>query len=209
MNNCSQRYWLGTANDGYSCYVQQGQNTITNDHRNAVANTRYQTITRPNFQLVCAKHFTDCGNPTGNSSLESDTLKSIPDPVDKDSLNVQRPGMSQNGSHAWELNYYDRAVPWDYRQILTHYYSNVKLQNAHNDYRWVWLDVTQDVKFSSYTEDYYGPVSNTPSVMQVDQDYLIPMHIKNTGLISWTGGGSQPIYLSYHWYDSTRNTPII
>ncbi|MCR4405651.1 MAG: hypothetical protein NUW24_01840 [Anaerolineae bacterium] len=202
-NSWSQSYWLNPAQ-------QTGQNTITQAHRDAVNDTLLVRVFRSDWDYACAKYFANCGNPTASSSLESETLVSVPDPVDSNNaIGTHQPGMSQNATHAWELTGYAGAAPWDYRQMLTHYYAHVRLSGADYNYRWAWLDVTPDIRFhGTYGEDYYGPLSHTPTTMLTGMGYNVQMRIQNTGNATWSHGGSNPVRLSYHWYDSSGQNVI-
>ncbi|OIO89718.1 MAG: hypothetical protein AUK03_13995 [Anaerolineae bacterium CG2_30_64_16] len=202
-NSWSQRYWLDP-------YEQTGQNAISSAHRDAVDDTLLVRVLRSDWDYACAKYFANCGNPTANSSLEPATLISIPDPVDSNNaIGTHQPGMSQNATHAWELTGYPGAAPWDYRQMLTHYYAHIRLSGADPDYRWVWLDVTPDIRFhGTYSEDYYGPLAHTPTTMLTGIVYDVQMHVQNTGNATWNHGGSNPVRLSYHWYDSSGQNVV-
>jgi len=202
-NSHAQSYWLDASN-------QTGQNNITNAHRNAVANTIGQLALRGDMEPICAKYFANCGNPTAASGLEPGTLIAIVDPVDSNnSIVTYQPGMSQNGTHAWELSGYPAATPWEYRQMLTHYYTGVYLSGSNPYYRWTWLNVTPDTRFQgTYNEDYYGPQATTPTIMYAGLLYSIPIHIQNTSVSIWDPQYNR-VRLSYHWYDSTGTNIVI
>ncbi len=205
-NSWSQRYWLDPSE-------QTSQNAISSAHRDAVEDTLLVRVFRSDWDYACAKYFANCGNPTANSSLESETLISVPDPVSSNSAfptpTPHQPGMSQNATHAWELAGYAGAAPWDYHQMLTHYYAHVRLSGADYDYRWAWLDVTPDIRFhGTYGEDYYGPLAHTPTTMLTGMMYDVQMHIQNTGNATWNHEGSNAVLLSYHWYDSSGQNVV-
>jgi len=138
-------------------------------------------------ELICAKYKADCGDPTAYGAEEPDTLTSVPDPVDSDNMNFSASGLSQNGSHAWELYNYSQSAPWDYRQILTHYYAYIDMTGlAFN--RWTWLDpdVAGGIRHTSnYGEQYYGPRTNTPGSMYTSLIYQVPFHVQNTSAYVW------------------------
>ncbi len=194
-NNYSQSYWLP---DG-------SQNPILTKHTNAVDSTAEVTLrNHTTYDYVCAKYKADCGNPTADGDDEAWTLVGVPDPVDSDNGGYYLEGLSQNGTHAWELDGYAGAAPWDYRQILTHYYAQVTMIGLSFD-RWTWLDVDTagGIRYTGYSgEQYYGPLAHTPQTMQTGRAYDVPFHIQNTGAYQWNDTGSYPERLSYHWYDS-------
>jgi hypothetical protein len=174
-------------------------------HYNAVNATSAGVMRRgSDYYYACAKYKADCGNPTDDGSEESYTLVGVPDPVD--SATTSNSGMSQNGTHAWELSGYDGAAPWDYRQMLTHYYARVFLseQPGQAARRWTWLDV--DTAGGTRYGRYFGPFTHTPLTMQTGQVYEVPFHIQNTDHYYpyWPNSGSHPVRLSYHWYNRSR-----
>jgi len=189
-HNISQRYWLP---DG-------SQNPILTKHTNAVNAMSTVTMRRGgDYNAACAKYKADCGNPTATGPEENWTLWGVPDPVDSDT-SMHLSGMSQNGTHAWELSGYAGAAPLDYRQMLTHYYAQISLSGAPGVYRWTWLDVdTTQTRYGRY----YGSKANTPSTMQTGRAYQVPFHIQNTGTVMWNNSGTYAERLSYHWYDSS------
>ena len=187
-NDLSQRYWLP---DGT-------QNPILPKHTHAVTFTADVTLRRGgDYAAACAKYKADCGNPTGIGLEEDWTLWGVADPVDSITT-IHLSGMSQNGTHAWELNDYADAAPLGYRQMLTHYYAYVTFVGAPSVYRWTWLDV--DTSQMRYGE-YYGSKTHTPRTMLTGRKYAVPFHIQNTGTITWNISGLYSKYLSYHWYD--------
>ncbi|RLC76516.1 MAG: hypothetical protein DRJ03_28530 [Chloroflexi bacterium] len=197
-NNLSQAYWLNP--------YTQAQNPILTKHTNAVNATSTVTMRRGgDYNAACAKYKADCGNPTATGPEENWTLWGVPDPVDSDT-SMHLSGMSQNGTHAWELSGYDGAAPLSYRQMLTHYYAQIALSGAPGVYRWTWLDVdTTQTRYGRY----YGPKANTPLTMQTGRRYWVPFYIQNTGTMQWNISGTWPEYLSYHWYDSGGANVVI
>ena len=200
-NSWAQHYWLD-ASQG------TGQNDVLDIHLDAGRATRGLVIRRASdSHLACARYRADCGNPTKADPLEPATLQSISDPVDTN--NVVGPqagsGMSQNGTAAWNRG----SAPWDHLQMLTHYYSNILLPGTDPSYRWTWLDVGPDIVFTGYSgEQYRGPISLTPTEMEIGRTYSVPFHIQNTGTIPWPAEGSFPVHLSYHWYDELGNVVV-
>lgn len=191
-NNISQAYW--------GCCTPQTH------HYNAVNATSGVTMRRGgDYAAACAKYKADCGNPTATGTEENWTLWGVPDPVDSDT-SMHLSGMSQNGTHAWELSGYAGAVPLDYRQMLTHYYAQIALSGAPAVYRWTWLDV--DTTQTRYRR-YYGTKAGTPLTMQTGRGYWVPFYIQNTGTVKWNISGTWPEYLSYHWYDSSGTNVVI
>jgi len=191
-HNASQAYW--------GCCTPQTH------HYNAVSATSGLTMRRGgDYAAACAKYKADCGNPTATGSEENWTLWGVPDPVDGDT-SMHLSGMSQNGTHAWELSGYAGAVPLDYRQMLTHYYAQIALSGAPAVYRWTWLDVdTTQTRYGRY----YGPKAGTPLTMQTGRRYWVPFYVQNTGTVEWNISGTWPEYLSYHWYDSSGANVVI
>jgi hypothetical protein len=192
-HNSSQAYW--------GCCTPEVQ------HYAAVTATRDLTLrNHTNNTYICAKYKADCGTPTADGADEAWTLVGVPDPVDSDNGGYFRSGLSQNGTHAWELADYDGAAPWDYRQMLTHYYAQTSMTGlAFN--RWTWLDADIDggIRYTSlWGEEYYGSLAQTPTTMYTARAYEVPFHIQNTGAYAWQGEGAYAEYLSYHWYDSAR-----
>jgi hypothetical protein len=187
-HNIAQRYWLPGG----------GQNTIQSKHTNAVNATSGMVMRRySDNDYACAKYKADCGNPTADGGEEPNTLISVPDPVDTKTTIAS--GMSQNGTHAWELSGYAGAAPLEYRQMFTHYYANIYMYGL-SFYRWTWLDV--DTAGGTRYGDYYGPFAHTPLTMQTGRAYLVPFHVQNTSCYNWNNSGSYPERLSYHWYTS-------
>jgi len=206
-NSHAQSYWLDASQ-------QTGQNGISSIHRDAVADTSHQRLFRADFTPACAKYFANCGNPTASNSLEPVTLVSISDPASSNSAfptpTPHLSGMSQNGTHAWELSDHANAAPWDHRQMLTHYYADIHLADSSPYHRWVWLDVTSDIRFNgTYGEDYFGVVANTPTTMYAGLIYTVQIRIQNAGKTTWQHTGSNPIRLAYHWYDSTGANVVV
>lgn len=156
-HTASQAYW--------GCCTPQTH------HYNAVNATSGVTMRRGgDYAAACAKYKADCGNPTATGSEENWTLWGVPDPVDSDT-SMHLSGMSQNGTHAWELSGYAGAVPLDYRQMLTHYYAQIALAGAPAVYRWTWLDVdTTQTRYGRY----YGTKAGTPLTMQTGRRYWVP-----------------------------------
>ena len=197
-HNISQRYWLPSGS----------QNPILTQHNAAVNATAEMILrNRTTYNYICAKYKADCGNPTAEGPDEPGTLVGVPDPVDRDNGGHYLSGLSQNGSHAWELSGYMGAAPWDYRQILSHYYAQTTMSGlAFN--RWAWLDVdtTGGVRYTGGSgEQYYGSRAHTPLAMHTGRGYVVPFYIQNTSAYSWNNTGAYPERLSYHWYDSQDN----
>ena len=186
----TQRYWF---DDGH-------QNTIQSRHTNAVNATSGMEMRRASDNdYACAKYKADCGNPTASGSEESETLKGVPDPVDSIATIDSGSGMSQNGTHAWELSGYDGAAPWDYRQMFTHYYANIYMYGLSLN-RWTWLDA--DTAGGTRHGNYYGSFAHTPRTVQTGKVFLVPFHIQNTSHYDWNDDGANLEHLSYHWYTS-------
>ncbi len=195
--NQSQAYW--------GCCTPEPK------HYAAVTATLDLTLrNHTNNTYICAKYKADCGNPTADGADEAWTLVGVPAPVDSDNGGYFRSGLSQNGTHAWELTGYDGAAPWDYRQMLTHYYAQTSMTGlAFN--RWTWLDADIDggIRYTSlWGEEYYGSLTQTPTTMQTGRVYQIPFHIQNTSAYAWQGEGDYAEYFSYHWYDDTNRVVV-
>ncbi len=187
----SQAYW--------GCCTPQTR------HYDAVNATAGNTLrNHSTYNYICAKYKADCGNPTADGADEPWTLVSVPDPVDSDNGGYYLAGLSQNGSHAWELSGYAGAAPWDYRQILAHYYAQVTMRGLTFN-RWAWLDADTagGIRYTGLSgEQYYGPLARTPRTMQTGLAYQVPFHLQNTSPYQWNSSGSYSEQLSYHWYDS-------
>jgi hypothetical protein len=200
-HNISQRYWLPNG----------GQNTILSKHTAAV-NATNEMVLRNHItsNYICAKYKADCGNPTAAGADEPWTLASVADPVDRDNGGYHLDGLSQNGSHAWELSGYMGAAPWDYRQILSHYYAQTAMRGLPFN-RWVWLDAdtTGGTRYTAISgEQYYGTRAYTPLSMRTGRSYVVPFHVQNTSAYSWNNVGVFPERFSYHWYDAQGNLVI-
>jgi len=198
MYNNSQRYWLGEAPNWH-------QNTVTSAHQNARAATDGVELYRADSDPACAKYNANCGDPTlacdafhCSQQLDRDTLQSVSDPVAQDLDEEIAFGMAQNGTVAWERG----SAPWDYRQMLTHYYAEVQLANSSDYYRWAWLNTGQDQVFLHY----YGTTNPTPSVLYLEdpRDIEVAIRVQNTSRETWNAGA---VKLSYRWY-TTGGTPI-
>lgn len=143
-------------------FRRQGLNpeqlTIQQQHIDAQTQTDAINLYRTDNTFACAKYKTDVGNPTlacvagacTGDTTDQNTLSSVPDPVAVASGSIGE-GMGQNGSKAWAWSQ-NNAKPWEYRQILTHYYKQVKIGSSDNNlYRWVWLDRSSSLAFTSPT----------------------------------------------------------
>jgi hypothetical protein len=208
--NSSQRYWLGSDPNLY-------QNTITSNHQNARIQTDGVRLYRDDGSLACAKYFANTGHPTHScedapshsqcpyNSNDRATLRDTPDPVCTnnylgDNYNRQ-PGMAQNGSGAWA----EGDAPWDYRQILTHYYRKARLTGSSDSYyRWAWLNVGNNIEFTGYSgsnyEEYYGPTNPTPDCIYIGGGAPVSIRIQNTSRQDWDSG---TVKLSYRWYSGS------
>ena len=180
------------------------QNPVNSNHDNANTQTSLLYLYRNDNAFACAKYNADVGNPTAacTSGCSSDTndqnmLSAIADPVSK-TATPNALGMGQNGTAAWTLG----GVPWNYRQILAHYYKQAKIGSSDNNaYRWTWLNVGSTVAFTGLSgREYYSPKANTPTLMGAGLTYNVPMYIQNTGSSTWNSP-----YLSYRWYNSANS----
>ncbi|MCB0099728.1 MAG: hypothetical protein KDE46_28540, partial [Caldilineaceae bacterium] len=196
LDNRSQAYKIG--GQGGS------QNPVNSNHDNANTQTSLLYLYRNDNAFACAKYNADVGNPTAacTSGCSSDTndqnmLSAIADPVSK-TATPNALGMGQNGTAAWTLG----GVPWNYRQILAHYYKQAKIGSSDNNaYRWTWLNVGSTVAFTGLSgREYYSPKANTPTLMGAGLTYNVPMYIQNTGSSTWNSP-----YLSYRWYNSANS----
>ncbi len=191
------------------------QNPVSSLHQQAVDQTAEMRLYHINASATfgCARYHANPGNPTkscadagcSNAELDKQMLPETEDPIDPNHVVPARTGvgMSQNGSAAWAAG----AAPWDFRQILSHYYRNVglgtNLDNT-NQYRWVWLDVGSTAAHSSFWEyqeiGYAKPIAYTPSVLIVNKPVTVPFRIKNTGSAAWFATGANSVRLSYRIY---------
>ncbi|GAG66158.1 unnamed protein product, partial [marine sediment metagenome] len=48
----------------------------------------------------------------------------------------------------------------------------------------------------------YDDAANTPTSMEINKTYTIPITITNTGTLKWPSTGTNKVNLSYHWYDT-------
>jgi len=116
--------------------------TITQNHIDAQSLTSFVQLKRDDGGLACAKYNRDVGHPTqscysANCTSDTDdqeTLQSVWDPVWPTPDDPIAVGKGQRASAAWARG----TAPWDYRQILTHYYvkSDVINNNLDDYYRW-------------------------------------------------------------------------
>ena len=195
LYNGSQAYWI---EDGSSWR----QNTVTSAHESARSATDGVQLYRADWEVACAKHNADCGDPTlacdqsnCGEATDRDTLQSVPDPVAQHRGTEEEPsiapGIAQNGTVAWERG----SAPWDYRQMLTHYYSEVRLAGSSNYYRWTWLNTGQDHVYLNY----HGTANPTPGVIYLEdpRQRQVEIRIQNTSRETWNPGS---VKLSYRWY---------
>ena len=202
LDNRGQAYRIG----GYN----GSQNTITTNHVLARSQTANTFLYRADSTFSCAKHNANTGNPTRacvagectSDAADQETMPETADPVGTNNYVAARfqVGMCQNGSAAWAIG----SAGWDYRQILTHYYTKIKLTNTSDTYyRWVWLNVGNNIVFTgypgSYYEEYYGPINPTPSCLYVGGNKPVSLRIQNASRQTWDSS----VKLSYNWYTSS------
>lgn len=209
VDNRSQTFKFG----GYN----GTQKTVTTLHVTAGApDSAAFNIYRADGTPVCAKYFANVGDPTHSCittpihpqcpsypNNDTYTLYGIPDTVCTnnnlgDSYDAL-PGMSQNGSVAWAKG----EAPWDYRQILSHYYRDVKFNSDDSSYyRWAWLNVGNSIEFEGYSsdfEEYYVTDNPTPDCLYVNGGSPVTIHVQNTSRQNWSLASTK---LSYRWYNS-------
>ncbi|MBM3706301.1 MAG: hypothetical protein FJW66_07250, partial [Actinobacteria bacterium] len=57
--------------------------------------------------------------------------------------------------------------------------------------------------------EYTGGAENIPESMGKNRIYFCRIRVKNTGIVTWERGGSEPFYMSYHWLDfETKKTEV-
>lgn len=216
LDNRSQTYRYGGLNGT--------QRPITSNHTDAESQTSNVVLRRnADDGYGCAKYKSDTGNPTADdgSGQDANTLLSVPDPADSNRpvfeppwSNSHRSGMSQNGTVAWRQG--AAGVRWNYCQMLTHYYTNVKINGCGNErYRWVWLDVGNTIVYDGVDiysggqlrggDEYYGPVFNLPDTMEMGQNYTFGIHLQNTSTVAWQQSGSSRTRIGLYW-DGNRNS---
>ena len=178
--NRSQAYWLNEERD---------QNPIQADHSGARSVTDEMQLKRDDGQLACAKYHRDVGNPTDacvsvwctSDPDDQETLNGKYDPVWPTSEDPQDVGMGQRASAAWARG----TAAWEYRQILTHYYTKSDLinNNINDYYRWVWLTAGGPI-----IDGHYSSLDPTPDVVYVNGAPLsVQFEVKNTGRDQWSG----------------------
>lgn len=104
---------------------------------------------------------------------------------------VIKPGLMQVNSNHWATgeNHSENLTPWNYRQILAHYYTGIHLRDGSGniltpEYRWNPLDVnwsTTPPLFPSFT----------PSSIKT-----LNVSIQNSGVITWTNTNNR---VAYQW----------
>ncbi len=199
---------------------------IKNEHQLARQDTNGHIMYRNrDNQLPCAFYKSDTGNPTVANGFGNDTeiLLSVPDPVDTNRPvfvspwnNAHRAGLSQNGTAAWEKA--PSGIKWNYCQMLSHYYANVKIDGCGNEqYRWVWLDVGDTIVHKGLElrdpvtnditggDEYYGPTFNAPNTMEMGQNYSFNIHLQNTSTVKWWRFGGNWTRIGLYW-DGNRGT---
>lgn len=193
------------------------QNDITTNHISARSQTDNVFLYRTDSTFACAKYNANTRNPTKACSSsdcpqvpDQETLTSTIDPVDRNNLPETefkpQVGMSQDGTVAWGIG----PAGWDYRQMLSHYYRKVQIGSQNNDYRWVWLNVGNEISFTGFWGDQYNKVAVlTPGLLTPSQLVQVPVKIQNTGDVTWVAGGASAVKLSYHWYDSQGTTIVV
>ncbi len=213
LNNGSQAFRVGGAGGT--------QLPVLGKHLDARVQTGLTKLIRASDNgFACAKYKPDTGNPTaarGGSNEDTETLLSVPDPVDTNSPvfvspwnNPHNTGMSQNGTVAWRSG--SDSVKWNYCQLLSHYYANVKIDGCGNEeYRWVWLDVDTTTivhnGIDTYDQngwliggdEYYGPTFNAPDTMEMGQTYTFSIHLQNTSTVKWWQFGGSWTQIGLYW----------
>jgi hypothetical protein len=111
-------------------------------------------------------------NPTNGTTAPH---LSVFDPAG-DYHNISKTGLPQKNANHWAtgLNHDDFLPQWNYRQILTHYYTGIHLQDTTGavltpDYRWNPLVVD------------WGGGSTTPPVMTPNSSYNVSLIYQNSG----------------------------
>ena len=189
--NGSQAYWLNEERD---------QNPIQADHSAARSATDAMQLKRDDGQLACAKYHRDVGNPTDacvtvwctSDPDDQETLDGKYDPVWPNTRDPIDVGMGQRASAAWARG----TAAWEYRQILTHYYTKSDLinNNINNYYRWVWLTAGGPI-----VDGHYSSLDPTPDVVYINGAPLsVQFEVKNTGREQW----SSDVTIWHRW-----NTP--
>lgn len=206
VSNISQAYWRFNSQTG-----NWEQTAVNNNHRNARSQTDGVRLYRDDGSLACVKYFANTGSRTHscendpshfqcpNGSSDRATLRDVPDPVSKSSYinNIRYPGISQNGTTAWGKG----NVPWDYRQMLTHYLNKVRLTGSSDSYyRWTWLNVGNTVEHTgSGGYEYYGTINPTPACVYLGGSRPVSLRIQNTSRQTWDSS----VKLSYRWYNGS------
>ncbi len=175
------------------------QNQVGSNHQNARSQTDGVRLYRDDGAVACAKYNANNGDPTKAcssadcpESADRDTLQEVTDPVSSEVGSKIGSGMAQNGTVAWARG----TAPWDYRQMLTHYYRKIRLTDSSDSYyRWVWLNVGDDTVFG----DYYGPINPTPSCVYLGGGRPVSIRIQNTSRQTWDSS----VKLSYRWYNGS------
>ncbi len=216
LNNNSQHYYTNK--------------TVKTDHHNAVQWTAginaYNTV----GNRACAKHNANNGDPTAQGP-EVPTTWGTWDAVETNcnlftpcGTSSHNPGVSQNGTHAWELSIGPnsrgfQSAPWTWQQMLGHYYTGVSVSGGANNtyvpavtdprYRWVWVNANDAANTTFYEtrfpcdstcERYRATYAETPATMNAGQSYNVYFVLKNTGTADWLIDGYYPIRLGYRWY---------
>ncbi len=130
-------------------------------------------------------------NPTSGTT---EPHLGVVDPAgDFHSTSPSQLGLPQINSNHWATgeNHGENLTPWNYRQILTHYYTGIHIRNASNtiltpEYRWNPLEVS----WANPTFPIVPPPM-TPNVF-----YSVNMVFQNTGSINWSAR------LAYQWRDA-------
>lgn len=188
----------------------------------AANNTAGLIILRFNDNAVgCAKYFADTGNPTGayydggspTDSVVSDTINM--------SYGGHNPGMSQDGSTAWNRGASNIRLNWE--QILGKYYTRIGLSTGtdntgititKNNFRWTWTDVTATADYTAIDGNtYHSPKANTPTTLNPHCLYSTQFTVFNgskvTFYANWVTGQPNPTRLSYHWYSNPQHTQVV
>ncbi len=206
-----------------------GGRVLAVKHHNAVQWTVGINAFNTLGNRACAKYKANNGNATGQGA-EEPTLWATWDAVDTNcnlftpcGPNAHLAGLSQNGTHAWELSIGPnsrgfQSAPWTWQHMLSHYYTGISFAGGSNStfvpiadsrYRWAWVnsnDIANTTFFETRSpcdascERYRATYSETPATMTIGQPYNVWFILKNISTADWLIDGYYPTMMGYRWY---------
>ncbi len=62
---------------------------------------------------------------------------------------------------------------------------------------------------ASQAKDVQWVSHNTPTILTANQQVNVSVTLTNTGSQTWSKGGANPVYISYHWLNASTGTVVV